>query len=255
MNKPKEPILLTPEQIEELVGRFKTHQQELKSENEMLHKKLVETRYWILRSHEEERVDLAQSLHGGPIQELSSLLFEINTLEQMLDDEDCATIVVAIRDNLKGAIRSLRKYINVLHPPALIHFGLQPAIYSYIEQLQTEHADLNIAFLVNTEERLPNREVEQAIYRVLQHLVQNVVDHAQARSLLIRLHIGKRDVRLDVEDDGVGFQFPNDEGGLLAQKQMGLFKTRMIVESFGGTLEIRSTPGEGTSVRATIASE
>jgi two-component system, NarL family, sensor histidine kinase DegS len=252
MKEQKEPDHRTPNQMEELVKRFEARQQELEEENKMQHAMLAETRYWLLRSQEDERSKLARELHGGPIQELSSLLFEINTLERMLDDDECTAVVVGLRDNLKSSIRSLRKFINTLHPPALSHFGLQPAIRSYVEQLQAEHVDLKIALFLSSEERLPNSEVEWALYRVLQQVVQNVVDHAQAHNLMIRLRMDEHEVKLEVEDDGIGFEAPVYSHNLLSQEQMGLFTIRTRLEAFGGALKIRSAPGQGTAIQAMI---
>jgi signal transduction histidine kinase len=252
MKTQKESVHRMPDPTEERLARFEARQQELEEENKRLHTMLAETRYWSLRSQEEERSKLARDLHGGPIQELSSLLFEINILERMLDDEDCTAVVVGLRENLKSSIRSLRKFINALHPPALSHFGLQPAIRSYVEQLQAEHVDLKIALVLNSEERLPNSEVEWMLYRVLQQIVQNVVDHAQARNLLIRLRIDEHEIRLEVEDDGIGFQAPAQNTDLLTQEQMGLFTVRMRIETFGGALKIRSAPGQGTAIQVMI---
>lgn len=252
MKEQKEPDHRTPNQMEELAKRLEARQQALEEENKMLHTMLAETQYWLLRSQEDERAKLAKELHGGPIQELSSLLFEINTLERMLDDDECTAVVVGLRDNLKSSIRSLRKFINTLYPPALAHFGLQPAIRSYVEQLQVEHVDLKIALFLSFEERLPNSEIEWTLYRVLQQVVQNVVDHAQARNLMIRLRMDEREVRLEVEDDGIGFEAPVQNHHLFNQEQMGLFIVRTRIETFGGALKIRSAPGQGTVIQAMI---
>lgn len=252
MNKQKEPIPLKRDQIEELVEGFETRLQEVTEENDQLRTKLAQTRHWLLDSQERERTELARALHGGPIQELSSLLFEINTLERMLDDEACTTIVTGIRDNLKASIRSLRKFINTLNPPALAHFGLQAAARSYVEQLQSEHPHLNIALFLKSEERIPNIQVEWALYRVLHEVAQNAVEHAQSRNLMIRLLANEQTARLEVEDDGVGFQLPFEEESFLAQNRMGLFNARMYIERCGGVLEIRTAPGQGATVRAEV---
>ncbi|MBX2998937.1 MAG: hypothetical protein KF893_10540 [Caldilineaceae bacterium] len=253
MNKQKETKFHKSGPSEEVVQRYEDdRQQTLEQENKSLQTKLAEIQYWMLRSQEEERSRLATELHGGPIQELSSLLFEINTLERMLNSEECITVVVGLKDNLKSSIRSLRKFINTLHPPALAHFGLQPAIRSFVEQIQTEQVDLKIALFFSSEERLADSEVEWAIYRVLQECVQNVLDHAQAHNLMIRLRLDKREVRLEVEDDGIGFDVSLQDANLFARNQLGLFSARTRIETFGGVFHIRSAPGEGTTIHATV---
>lgn len=225
---------------------------QLTQENRALQSELATVRARLLQVQEQERTTLAKDLHGGPIQELSSLLFELNLLQQFTQDAAGKEIVDSIKKNLKTAIGNLRYTINELRPASLYHFGLQPAIRTYADTLTKEHSHLNIGIVINSEDRLPT-QIELALFRILQAALRNVVKHAQAQSLLIRLLWNETYVRFEVEDDGVGFTVPSQWDDLAQEGKMGLYIVAQQVNTLGGELLLRSAPDAGTLLRVTLS--
>jgi two-component system, NarL family, sensor histidine kinase DegS len=243
---------LSATEVESLVHALQDQRKELTDQNQKLRTQFADTRRWLVHSYEQEYSVLARNLHGGPIQELSSLLFDLNLLYGMVQEEAGREIVETIRENLKTAVRNLRRFIQELRPASLSHFGLQTAIRTYVENFQAEHADIKIAFILNSEERLEPPDAEHALYRILQYALENVVRHAQARNVLIRLSYQPEAARLEVEDDGIGFETEENWGDFARQDRLGLFLAREQARVVGGAVTVESTPGKGTLVRTTI---
>jgi two-component system, NarL family, sensor histidine kinase DegS len=243
---------LSATEVESLVHALQEQVKEVTEQNQKLKTEFAETRRWLVHSYEQEYSSLARNLHGGPIQELSSLLFDLNLLYEIVQEEDGRELVETLRENLKTAVRNLRRFIQELRPASLSHFGLQTAIRTYVENFQTEHEDIKIAFTFNSEERLEPPDAEPVLYRILQYTLENVVRHAQARNVLIRLNYQPEAARLEVEDDGIGFETEENWGDFARQDRLGLFLAREQARVLGGAVTVKSTPGKGTLVRTTI---
>jgi signal transduction histidine kinase len=243
---------LSPAEVESLIHALRARVKELTDQNERIQSELANTRRWLIQSYEQDFSTIARDLHGGPIQELSSLLFDLNILQDAVQDEASREIVTSLRENLKMAVRTLRRFIHDLRPASLAHFGLQTAIRTYVENFQTDHTGIKIAFFLSTEDRLQPPEVEHALYRILQHLLDNVIKHAQARNVLIRLHYQDDVARLEVEDDGIGFETEPDLITFVRQNRMGLFRAGEQAKMLAGAVTVESTPGKGALVRAMI---
>ena len=147
-------------------------------------------------------------------------------------------------------MQEARAAIGGLRPPVLDDLGLAGGLASLarsIPQLELE--------VVLADERLPDH-IEMALYRIAQECLQNVVKHAQAtraRLAYAVVHDGQaRAARLEITDDGVGFDtFEHPLGGD-EMGGYGLLSMAERAEIVGGRLHIRSRPGAGTAVTATI---
>jgi signal transduction histidine kinase len=242
---------LTPNQLQERFQSLAVSAHRLERENQELRATLNETIYWLWCIRKEDEIALAKALHGGPIQELSSLLFEINLLLQRIQDKQINETVESLKKDLKSAIQHLRQFVNDLNSPALIHFGLQAAIRSTVEKFQSEHEDLHVALFIGIDQRLPNPDTEWILHRILQQLLQNAAEHAQARNLMIRLRRNGDRIELDVEDDGIGFELPS-WSTLLEQGQHGLFMAKIQTEIINGLFVINTQPGQGTKIQVKV---
>jgi signal transduction histidine kinase len=93
--------------------------------------------------------------------------------------------------------------------------------------------------------------VEEELYRIAQEALHNVVKHARARQVEVRLSSGSNGTRLEVRDDGVGFQTDRARPG----SGMGLSSMRERAEALGGSFQIHSGPGSGTRVEVVVSWE
>jgi two-component system, NarL family, sensor histidine kinase UhpB len=203
-----------------------------------------------LSAAEEERKRIARELHDETAQMLAALLIRIRVVRNSRDPEKLEPLLDGMREDVSRALEGIRRFARGLRPPALDELGLVPAIEGHARSLQEisglavdVHADADVAG------DLPP-EAELATYRIVQEALSNVVRHARATHVAVEiLRAGDRLV-VTVEDDGRGFDPDNviaTEGGGL-----GLFGMKERAGYIGGRVEVASTPGAGTRVRAEI---
>jgi signal transduction histidine kinase len=128
-------------------------------------------------------------------------------------------------------------------PEALIKFGLKEALENYCESLNLS-GKINVALQIYGLEQRLEQNTEIILYRIIQELLNNVVRHSDAKNVLIQLVQESSRFTLTVEDDGKGF----DINKIKNNNSAGLSNIRARAEYLGGTVDIRSAPGEGTSI-------
>jgi signal transduction histidine kinase len=202
---------------------------------------------------EQERARLAAELHDGPIQHLNTLAYEL--------ERACASLV---RGSLDGGIRTLRqsqgtlrrqvgelrRLMVELRPPVLDQIGLEAALNDQAADFQ-RRTRIDCTVTVAFGERL-SPEVETVLYRVAREALTNVEKHAKASRVWLTL-VGERSrVRLEVRDDGVGFD-PTAAADRSGRDHYGLLGMRERVELAGGTWSLLTGPGRGVTVQAAFA--
>jgi signal transduction histidine kinase len=194
----------------------------------------------------EARNRVALELHDAVSQKLFSLVLTAEAAGEQLDrDPDAARTAVERLKVLAGeALEELRSLILELRPPELERDGLCGALRKHVEMLQRLHRveiDLDIHAEAGSGGARDNE-----VFRVAQEALQNALRHAAPGRLGVRL--GRRDGRLvlEVSDDGAGFDPAEPE---LRSRRLGLTSMEERAQRLGGTLEIRSAPGAGTTVR------
>ena len=202
---------------------------------------------------EKERTMMALKLHDELGQELVAVNGEILFLENEL--ESCENkpkeTLAKIKEQLKELTRNVRRMSYSIHPAVLEDLGLRPALRSYIDGF-IESDDLRVE-LVTTgfDGKLIGKEA-LAMYRVAQEALTNVLRHAEARNVTIRIIRGYPDLILTIEDDGRGFTPGGEES---RGKGLGIINMRERLEGMGGRFKIYSAPGRGTRIRASIPME
>jgi signal transduction histidine kinase len=156
----------------------------------------------------------------------------------------------AMRDatrQLSGDIESLRSLIAELRPPALDQLGLAPALTSLAQRTAAANGlEIRSEVQLGDEQRLGS-EVETTVYRIVQESLTNVVKHARAASVELRVRCDGPRLEVSVADDGVGF---DPEGASAAG--FGLPGMRERVELAGGELSVLPGALAGTTVRASL---
>jgi signal transduction histidine kinase len=151
---------------------------------------------------------------------------------------------------LEQEIRSLRALVTDLRPAALDDLGAQAAIEDLAERARGRGLDVDLAIdLAYEQGREPTRpvtELETAIYRIIQEALNNAAKHGDAHRANVEVVEERATVRVTVRDDGRGFDPVVQTAGF------GLIGMRERLELLQGTLEIKSAPGEGTTIRATF---
>ena len=207
----------------------------------------------LLTSIEDERRRIGRELHDETSQTLAATLINLDLMEKGLGT--CPADVrerVAISSELIGhTLEQLKLLIYDLRPAMLDDLGLIPALRWYI-RTHLGGTDLVVdTDFEATDERLAS-ETETALYRIAQESLANVVKHAHATRVAVRLEMRPGYVSFAVHDDGVGF----DPDEVLADKGerygLGLLSIRERVELLGGTLNVVSGPDRGTHLYVVV---
>lgn len=149
-------------------------------------------------------------------------------------------------ERLEQEIGNLRALITDLRPAALDEFGAKGALETLA--LRVERNGIEVALSVELAER-HTPELEAAIYRIVQEALTNTVKHGGVTKARVEVSEDGATVHVVVRDDGAGF----DPGAATAG--FGLLGMRERVELLGGTLDIESTPGTGTTVRVSLPAQ
>jgi PAS domain S-box-containing protein len=195
----------------------------------------------------EERAHLARELHDSVTQALFSMTLTTRSIELLLDrDLDAARArLVELRELERDALAEMRGLIFELRPANIEVDGLVQAVRTHAAAVEGR-TGIPIAVECGLEDRLP-LELESGLYRITQEAIHNVVKHASASKVRVSITRDAADVRLTVEDDGVGFDPAAASPGTL-----GLAGMRSRAERLGGTLTITSELGKGAKVAVAV---
>jgi PAS domain S-box-containing protein len=203
----------------------------------------------LLEAQESERRRIAGELHDEIGQALSVIKTRLQVMAQApksarlpADLKECIGIV-------DEAVELVRNLAMDLRPAVLDDLGLVPAV-RWLVHRQARDSGLAVRFCVEPPDLKLPPDLETVCFRVIQHAVTNVMRHAQAKCLEIALwrHNGQLEVRVD--DDGAGFDVAAARAASLAGLSFGLLGMEERVSLAGGRVEIHSTPGQGSRLRA-----
>ncbi len=201
---------------------------------------------------ESERNRIARDLHDGPVQGVSaaSLSLEASLLMIGAGDVDRGVDVLSkVRKELADEADALRSLMSGLRPPVLEERGLIPALREAVTRFGVEQGVETD--LVGTLPRPMSSDLETLAYRVVQEALTNAAKHARADRVVVSVETTATSLRVEVEDDGRGFDSAMTRE-FLRQGRVGLASMRERVELANGTFVIRSNPGRGTSIVATL---
>jgi signal transduction histidine kinase len=204
----------------------------------------------ILAVQEDERRRIASRVHDGLCQSLTALLLRLHALEAVPSLAEARAQARSLLEFTAAVAEEARLLVRSLRPASLDDLGLAAALASHLEEYQQAHGIRVDAYMPGlAEHRLP-AAVETALYRILQEALTNTARHARARHVSIVLERRPAFVRLVVEDDGVGFDYPttSTEGRQAGGDGLGLPSIRERVQLLGGSVAIESLPGSGTTV-------
>ena len=198
----------------------------------------------MLKAQETERSRIARELHDDISQQLGLLAMDIHQVA-VASPGEVKRLAAEARARTQEIVRSVHDLSHSLHPTMLRLIGLVAALQTL--RLELSHSGIAIAF---THDNVPSplsADVTLSLFRVVQEALQNAIKYSQAREATVHLAGSPGGLTLSVVDDGVGFDVEGMWG-----KGLGLVSMKERVEAVGGFLEIRSGPGCGTRVEATV---
>jgi signal transduction histidine kinase len=210
---------------------------------EMSRAELVASRARIVSAADGTRRKIERDLHDGVQQRLVSLLLAERTTEAMVPPElaDVSSQLARLRDGLTGVLEELQEMARGIHPAILARGGLAPALRALCRRSAVP-VDLNAQIAT----RLPE-PIEVAAYYVVSEALTNVAKHADASAVKITAAARAGVVDLAIRDDGRGGADPARGSGLVGLTDR--------VDVLGGTIEIASRHGVGTTLHVTLPIE
>jgi signal transduction histidine kinase len=199
---------------------------------------------------ERERGRWARELHDESLQSLAGLRVLLSAARRAEMEELDGLLVRGI-EQVDATIAAMRRLIADLRPSTLDQLGLGAALEALGERTASGAAievqvKLDLDFEAGRSQSRLRGEVEDTVYRLVQEALNNTVHHGEAKRAEVDVSEENETLRVRVRDDGRGF----DPGA--ATDGFGLISMRERAELAGGSLELQSTPGEGTTIKATI---
>ncbi|MGH2637091.1 MAG: PAS domain-containing protein [Actinomycetota bacterium] len=199
----------------------------------------------LVAAQEEERQRIAAEIHDDPVQQLYAAGLRLAMLQERTTDPGQLESIEALRTVLNGTISRLRHMLFELQPRSLETEGLGRALDEYVDYANQES---ETAYVLEDRLSKPlSPEMRAVAYRMVLEAVSNVRKHADARHATIAIADHGEGVRCAVVDDGRGFLL-EDHLDSHRPGHLGLPAMRERVELAGGRLDVRSAPGQGTTV-------
>jgi signal transduction histidine kinase len=199
----------------------------------------------LLQVQENERHRLSRELHDDIGQLLTAAKLQSDWLKRRMPEElqeQCAVLC----DTLEETLVKVRDVSAILNPRQLASLGLEASLRAHL--LKTL-ANTSVKWSLECHQRLTGLSEEMAVaaFRITQEAVTNILRHAEAKNLLVRLQRLPQGLSLLISDDGLGFAPATDPG---REGQRGMAGMSERIDQLGGTLKVTSEPGKGTQIEA-----
>ena len=202
------------------------------------------SRQRLVSAQDEERRRIERDLHDGAQQHLVALKIKVGLAESVAEPESkIRPILAQLKRDADEAIENLRELARGIYPPLLASDGLGVAL-----QAPARRFAVPVELDVQEVARQP-REVEGAIYFCCLEALQNVAKYAEAGHVRLRVWTQDSTLTFAVEDDGKGFE------PATVLRSSGLQNMRDRLEALGGSLEVTSAPGQGTTIQGRLPVE
>jgi two-component system sensor histidine kinase DegS len=210
----------------------------------------------IINAQENERLILSKELHDGPAQSLTNLILQAEICERLFDKDPmrARTELGNLKEAVNNTFRKIREYIFELRPMILDDLGLTPTLKQYCGDFEKK-CSIPCKLSVNgPEQRLPPH-IEVTLFRIIQSLLKNVRDHANATHVEVMLDIQADRVAASVIDDGGGFEVDSTMARASEQKKMGLISIQEQVAMLHGEINFDTRTGEGANISVALPLE
>lgn len=224
----------------------------LDRELEAAYRRLKKLSARLVAAQERERNLISRELHDHLGQTLTGMVIHLHAARRATDPETARRHTETAMEMAQGAVGQVKTLSFSLRPPQLDLLGIVAAAQSAVQRI-AEPAQL--AYTVSsrgTEPAQPGETASVAV-RIVQEAITNVVRHAQAAHVSVRLRfLPQGRIGVLVVDDGVGFDKEMLLGGHASEKNVGLYGMIERTELAGGRLSIRTAPGKGVAIRAVL---
>jgi len=203
----------------------------------------------LISSQEEERRRVSRELHDETSQGLATFIVRLGTLTRLVDDEDALAQLRMLRAQAVDTLEGVNRIVMDLRPGLLDEYGLVPAVEWYADERLTAQG-VSVKMKVEGVPRELSSHTQASIYRVIQEAINNILQHARASEVLIRIQWLEDHLRIEIEDNGRGFDMQKAFSSVSGH--FGMLGMRERVALLNGALHVHSAPGEGTQLTVEV---
>jgi len=196
---------------------------------------------------EKERTMVAREIHDELGQVLTALKMDVSWLGDKIKDRKLVEKSLRIMEDIDQAIIAVQRISTELRPGILDHLGLFSAVEWQIEEFR-KRTGINCELIIENEDIRIDPDSSTVVFRILQEALTNIIRHAEAKKVIVRLDRVNERLNLEVIDNGIGMDI-NKESML---STYGLTGIRERVRALNGKTSIESTPGKGTTIQISI---
>jgi two-component system sensor histidine kinase DegS len=208
----------------------------------------------IILAQEEERKRIAREIHDGMAQTMANVVLRTEIAERMLTKQEFTAVkeeLIDLKGQVRGGLEEVRKIIFNLRPMALDDLGIVPTLRKYVQDFEEKTKIRTTFTLVGRESRYPSG-LEIAIFRLVQEALSNVAKHAKASFVSVELALEKEQVKINIVDNGIGFDVEKTHKIITKGNNFGLLGMRERVELLDGNMDIVSEKDSGAKITMVI---
>ncbi len=208
----------------------------------------------VLQAQEDERRRVARELHDTLAQDLAAIRLDIERIAGRVEAASVRTQLEALDQRSQKAHQAVRRLLLDLRLSVLDSTGFLPALQWHLERFQKEN-HVRCTLLVDGEEETELQyETAVTLFRISQESLQNAVQHGKAEQIFVTVGYLGESVELWIEDDGVGFEVSDAGAGSPSEhgRGLGILGMEERARLLGGTFEIESSPGDGTTITVRV---
>ncbi len=241
------PMLYTAEHVE-LLTIF-CNQATIALQNATLYQNLREERDKIIHKEEQARTKLARDLHDGPTQDVAAIAMRLN-FARLLVERDPARAraeLERLEDLAHRTVKEIRSMLFTLRPVILETEGLVAALHQYADNLR-ENNGLSVGVDAEGYKECMDTDTQGVVFAILEEAINNSKKHAEASRVWVHLQVRDDMFVARVADNGRGFDVEAVERDYASSGSLGMLNLKERAALIGGTLNIESSPGQGTRV-------
>ncbi len=234
--------------IGEAVKRFKLEEELRESENRL---RVLSSQ--LLTAQESERKRIALELHDGIGQMLTAIKFKVESILQeegkgkaKAKEKSFEAIISMVRES----VDEVRRMQMDLRPSTLDDLGVLATLGWFCREYQKIYSHIHIEKEIGLQENEVSTPRKVVIYRLTQEAMNNIAKHSQADLIHLSLRRMENEIELVIKDNGMGFDLEEILSPERSKRGLGLSSMRERTELSGGAFTIESTPGKGTTIRA-----
>jgi two-component system sensor histidine kinase DegS len=216
---------------------------------------IVDERYAIAQHHgiTEERTRIARDLHDGPMQTFTHIAHKLEFVQRLLEKQavdHAQRELHHIRAILEAGLHTFRDDISTLMTAQKSTLDIGDALRDLLTEYRTSEPNVKLTSTIDTLNQLPPM-IAHPLFRFVQEALNNIRNHAHATEVVLRVHLNTTCLIAEVCDNGIGL--PCEQGltrNISTRQHMGLRILHERVQEVGGVVEIQSTHGMGTRMKA-----